>query len=285
MPRQRCRERAVLVVAVLRGRSGLGRIGDQGVGIVRLDLGKPAPDRAQRHRAAHGLGERIVAAGIEDHQPQLLGGLDRKQHALQRERLVVHVVVALEFGIHGNQIIGAVHLDAVAGIIDHGDLGIRRAVGEIAQHPPRVQRAEILLRHHDVEAGLLEGIGHQRRVVHGIGEPRHVLVGRIAEHQRHALAGKSRGAGEQQQGGEEDFVKAKLMMASPKRRPYPLTNILAKLRFECVVRQITKELPHEKRNRIPEGAPDVRSRQQALLVRPLRNLRFPFKITSKTVPI
>ena len=114
------------------------------------------------------------------------------------------VEVALELGVDRDQVVGAVDLDAVAGVVDHGDVGIARAVGEIAQHPPHLERAEIVPRHHDVEAGLLERVGHQRRIVGGIGEPRHVLIGGIADHQRHALAGKGRSAGEQQQGGEED---------------------------------------------------------------------------------
>ena len=62
------------------------------------------------------------------------------QDTVQRERLVIDVVVALELGVDRNQIIGAVDLDAVAGIIDHGDIGIAGLVGEFAQHPPRLQR-------------------------------------------------------------------------------------------------------------------------------------------------
>ncbi len=236
MLRQRDRERAVPAVAVLRGRAGLGGIGDQRVGVVRFDLGKAAPDGTQRHRAAHGLGERIVAAGIEDDESQLLRRLDREHHALQRERLVVHVIVALELGVHRNQIIGAVDLDAVAGVIDHGDVGIGRAVGEIAQHPSRLQRAEIVPRHHHVEAGLLEGVGHQACVVRGIGEPRHVLIGGIAEHQRHTLAGKGRFACEQQQGGEEYPKKSAQTHDGVSKTTAlpPSENCLAELRFEAL---------------------------------------------------
>ena len=208
MLRQRDRKRTVFSVPVLRGRTSLGRIGDQRVLIGRLDLRKAAPDRAQRHGAPHGLLKRIVTAGVEDDEAKLLGRLDGDQDTLQRDGFVEHIVVALELRVHRDHVVDAIDFHAVAGVIDHGNVGIGRAVGEIAQHPPRFQRAEILFRHHHIEAGFLEGIGHQRRIVRGIGEPRHVLIGGIAEHQRHALAGKGRSAGEQQQGGEEDFVKS-----------------------------------------------------------------------------
>ncbi len=139
MVRQRQRERAVLRVAVQRGRTGLGGIGDQGVRAGRLDLGEAASDRTRRQGPLHALGKRIVAAGIEDHQPELLGGFDRHQHAVQRKRLVVDVGVAFQLRIHRNQVIGAVDLHAVAGVVDHGDIGVAGGVGKIAQRPPRLQ--------------------------------------------------------------------------------------------------------------------------------------------------
>ena len=171
------RERAVLAVAIGGGRARLRRIGDQRVGAGRLDLGEAVADRARGHRALHGLGKRIVAAGVENDEPQLLGRLDRDQHAVERERLVIDVGVALELGIHRDQIVGAVDLDAVAGIIDHGDIGIAGAVGEVAQRAPRLGRREILAGIDDIETGILQRRGDPRRVIDGIGERRDVLVG------------------------------------------------------------------------------------------------------------
>ena len=208
MFRQRRRERAVLAVAVGRGRAGLGRIGDQRVRAGRLDLGEALPDRARGHRPLHGLGKRIVAAGVEDDQPQLLGGLDRDQHAVQRERLVIDVGVAFQLGIDRDQIIGAVHLDAVAGVIDHGDIGIAGAVGEIAQRAPRLGRRQIVAGIDDIEAGILQRRGDRGAVIDRIGQRRDVLIGGIADHQRHALLGPGRLAHRQQRcGGKRPSVQ------------------------------------------------------------------------------
>ena len=156
MLRQRRRERAVLAVAIGGRGAGLGRIGDQDVRAGRLDLGEALPDRPRGHRPLHGLGKRIVAAGIEDHEPQFLGRLDRDQDAVERERLVIDVGVAFQPGIDRNQIIGAVDLDAVAGVIDHGDIGIAGAVGKIAQRAPGFGGGEIPAGIDDIEAGVFQ---------------------------------------------------------------------------------------------------------------------------------
>ena len=138
------------------------------------------------------LAERIVAAGVENDEPQFLGRLDRDQHAIQRERLVVDVGVALQLCIDRNQIVRAVHLDAVAGVIDDGDVGIAGTVGEIAQRAAGFGRGQIAAGIDDVEAGLLQRRGDLGAVVNRVGKLRDVPVGGIAEHQRDALLGKRR---------------------------------------------------------------------------------------------
>jgi hypothetical protein len=54
--------------------------------------------------------------------------------------------MTLEPSINRNQIIRAVDLEAVAGIVDDRDVCIGRLVGEIARRPPRFQRREIVSR-------------------------------------------------------------------------------------------------------------------------------------------
>ena len=201
MMRQRRRERAVLAVAIGRGGTGLGRIGDQDVRAGRLDLGQALPDRARSDRALHGPGERIVAAGVEDHQPQLLGRLDRNQDAVEREAFVIDVGVAFQPRIDRDQIVPAVHLDAVAGVIDHGDIGIARPIGEIAQRATGLGRRQVAAGIDDVEAGVLQRRRNPGAVVNRIGERCDILIGGIAQHQRHALFGKSRPAHQQKSSG------------------------------------------------------------------------------------
>ena len=201
MVRQRRRERAVLAVAIGGRRAGLGRIGDQDVRAGRLDLGETLPDRARSDRALHGPGKRIVAAGVENHQPQLLGRLDRDQDAVEREAFVIDVGVAFQPRIDGNQVVPAIHLDAVAGVIDHRDIGIARAVGEIAQRATGFGRRQVAAGIDDVEAGVFQRRRDLGAVVNRIGQRCDILVGGIAQHQRHALFGKGRPAHQQEGGG------------------------------------------------------------------------------------
>ena len=139
--------------------------------------------------APHALGERIVPAGVQDHQPKGFGRFDRQQYPIERKRLVVNIGVALQLRIHRDQIVGAVHLHAVASVINHRDIGIAGAVGKIAQCAPRLGRRKIAAGIYDIETGLLEGRRHHVAVIDRVRKRRHALVGGIAEHQRHALFG------------------------------------------------------------------------------------------------
>ena len=76
MLKQRGGEGAIAVVAVERNRPSLRGEGDQRIRDRWLDLGKAAPDRARCDRPLHGLGEGIIAAGVQHHQTQALCRLD-----------------------------------------------------------------------------------------------------------------------------------------------------------------------------------------------------------------
>ena len=96
-------------------------------------LERPLLTSFTRHRALHLLLERIVAAGIEQHEPQLARAADRRDHLLQRHRLRFGIVVGGELGVGRNQIIDAADLHAVAGIIDHGPIRLLGLAAEMAQ--------------------------------------------------------------------------------------------------------------------------------------------------------
>ena len=152
MPDQRGGVRAVDAVAVIGNRTGLGGIGDQRVGADVVDLGKPAPGGGADADGAQLCGKRIVAAGVEQDQPQPAHRLQRPDDAVERHRLVFDVVVAAELGIDRDQIIGAADLDAVAGIVDHRDVGVLRRDQEFAHAALEVDDAEIVARNDDLEA-------------------------------------------------------------------------------------------------------------------------------------
>ncbi len=141
----------------------------------------------------------IVAAGVEDDETQLLGRLHRDQQPVEREGFVVDVGIALEPGIDRNQVIGAVDLHAVAGIIDDGDIGIARLVGKVPQRPPHLERGQIVARHHDVEFGVLEHRRDGGGIPDRVAQRRDVLVGGVADHQRDALFGKGADMGLRQE--------------------------------------------------------------------------------------
>ena len=182
---QRGREGTVLAVAVGGGGTRLGGVGDQRIRRGRLDLGEAAPDRAHAD-LLHGLVERIVAACVQDHQPQLLGGFDRNQHAIERHRFVIDIGVALKHGIDRNQIVGALHLNAMTGIVDHGHVGVAGPVAEVAQRPPHIGAGQVVTDIDHIEAGLPHGLGEGVGVVVRIGQLRNVAILRVAHHERDA---------------------------------------------------------------------------------------------------
>ena len=83
----------------------------------------PRSPTARVPAPGHALLERVVAAGVEDDELQLAGRRHAGQHPVERHGLVLHVGGALQLGIDGNQVVAAVDLDAVAGVVDHGPVG------------------------------------------------------------------------------------------------------------------------------------------------------------------
>ena len=108
------------------------------------------------------------ASRITSRRP--LGALERLEHTVERDGLVLDVEVADELGVRRHQIIGAVDLDAVPGIIDHRDIGIARGLGEFADDAAQLDDAEVALIVDGVEAGLLEQRRHRVGIARGIGE-------------------------------------------------------------------------------------------------------------------
>ncbi len=91
----------------------------------------------------------------------------------------------------------------MAGVIDHRDIGVARAVGKVAQRAPHLERGHIVAGIDHIEAGLLQRRRDQGAVIGRIGKLRHVLIGGIGQHQRHALLGMRRLAEQQQRRGKQ----------------------------------------------------------------------------------
>jgi hypothetical protein len=184
---QRGRAGTVRSDAVGGRRTGLGREGDQRVGGQVVDLRQPPPNRPAG--SFHEVHEWIVPARIEDDEAQTLGRLENLDYALEGDGLVLDVDIAFENGIHGKQIVGAVHLDAVASEEHDGNVRVAHLVRELAQRAAHDRRAEIAFDVDDVEVRRAKHLGDGAGIEAGVRQSADLLIGAIANDQRHALFG------------------------------------------------------------------------------------------------
>ena len=105
---------------------------------------------------------------------------------VERQRLVLDVVGVGELGVDRDQIVDARGLDAVAGIIDHRDVGVARQGGEIAHGALHLHDAEIVALVDHVEFRALQQRRDRVGVVERVGEQAGVLVFGVADDQRDA---------------------------------------------------------------------------------------------------
>ena len=158
-------------------------------------VGSTLPSPAETARVAslalpaHRLDEGIVAAGIEDDQPQALGAIGRRNQPFQRDRFVLGVAVAGQPRIDRDEVIDPADFETVAGIIDDGDIGLIGDRFELADRALEFEVADIDQGIDRVEAGIAEHLGDRVRVPRWVGQLRNGLVARIADDQRHALLG------------------------------------------------------------------------------------------------
>ena len=151
MLQKRRGERTVLASAVVSGGTSLCREGNQGVRLAWLHTRETASQRTARNGAFHRPCERIVAARIENDEAQPLCGLDRLQHAIQRDRLVVGIAVLFKRSIDRNEIVHPVHFDTVACVVDDRHVGVAALVREVAQRSAHLCIRQVALRLNDLE--------------------------------------------------------------------------------------------------------------------------------------
>src|SRR5688572_19756025 len=110
------REGAVRAVPIQRKLAILGGV-DHERAAVRIDPGEPAADRTRAGRTAYLPRERVVAAGIEYHKAELPCTVNRIHHLFEWDPFEFDVKLGLERGVRRDQVVAAVHLDAMAGVI------------------------------------------------------------------------------------------------------------------------------------------------------------------------
>ena len=151
----------------------------------------PFVDQFQRNRALHGLLERIVAAGIEDHEPQLARAGNCGDQLLQRHGLRLRIAVGDEFGVDRDQIIDAADLHAMTGIIHHRPIGLFGLGAELVQGREELVAGQIRRQRHGRKTEVAKRGRDQFGIARRIGERLHVLVGAVADDQGD-LAGAGR---------------------------------------------------------------------------------------------
>jgi hypothetical protein len=182
--------------AVGGDRAGRGRERDQRSG-GRLDL------REALRGSREALAERVVAAGVQDHQVHRVArGIELLHHRGQVERGERDLVLARDVGIDGNEVVAPAHLHAVAGEIEHPGRVARELVAELAQREVHLLQRRVLALDHGEARGLelLRDVG---AVVHRVGQ-RGVGVLAVADHQRHARRLRILRGREARAGGEEE---------------------------------------------------------------------------------
>jgi hypothetical protein len=124
-------------------------------------------------------------------------------HLAENHRGVDHLQIDVgllgRVGADEHQEIASPDLHAVASVIEQRDIGADHGIAEFLQRAVEGGFVEIDLRAvaDELKADPLERVRHQLRIVLRIIQSRDVLVGRIADHQRHALLGL-RGARDEQ---------------------------------------------------------------------------------------
>ena len=185
---QRARKRGVSRGPIERHVAGLGGEADEGAD-PGLSRRQAAPDI--RRACAHGpreVGrERVVAARVEE---QDVGGrlaLHCPLHEIKPHHLEIERRRAPQLRIDRDQVVGARYLQTVSGVEEHADIRADERSGEIADFSLERGLVEIDPVE-DLKAVHPQGGGHVDRIVACVGQLARMLVRRVTDHQRDALA-------------------------------------------------------------------------------------------------
>ncbi len=186
---QGCRERAVAALSVIGDVIGRGRVGNHHpLGLV--DARKAAchggGTRGADNRLLQAIGQRIIAAGVENQNPHAVDALQRSVHLFQGDHLEADTELVLQLGIDRHQKIAALVLHGMAGIEEQRRIGVDGQPRELLQLKLHVAPGRVDCGHNP-EVKLLQYRRNVLRVVARIGK-RHTgrIVGGVSHHQRDA---------------------------------------------------------------------------------------------------
>ncbi len=145
-------------------------------------------DRGVQRRKATGRGarcrhERVVAAGIEDDDvDRVLRDLHLLEHLGDVDRMMDHLVFALDARVDRQQVVAALHLHTVSGVIEQPDTA---GLDAITEYPDRLEHlvARGVFELCDVEAERAQGRAHGSCIVDRVVETLGLVRG-VTDHQR-----------------------------------------------------------------------------------------------------
>ena len=212
------REGAVAALPILCDLIGRRRIGHHhALGLI--DAGKAAGRRRQTaKRPLQAIGERIIAAGIKNHDLDAIGAVQRSRDVLQADHLVTHADLVLELRIGRHQVIAALELHGVAGIEEQGGVGVGRPPRKVGERKIHVALGRVDRGFH-LEAEGLENCGNVLRVVARVRQrdSRGLIIG-IPHYKRDAAFGPSANASanhRERNGGGHSYQRKQLFHDGP----------------------------------------------------------------------
>ena len=193
MARQRRRERAVGAFAVERHLSGRGCKCDQRSRTQRragAERGRRGQPRAGFDVTGWTCGSqlrrhRIVAAGIEDQDVGADLIVEAGHDRIHVHHRVGHAAAGPKLDIDRRQVIAAVDLHAVTGVVDHRHLRPRGIAQEVADRHLHRRAIEVGAFGH-YEADVAQAFCHRARIIGRIGQRPDTRIGAVADHQRDA---------------------------------------------------------------------------------------------------
>src|SRR5262249_38096818 len=133
--------------------------------------------------------EWIVAAGVEDNEPQASCRFKHLVDTIERNGLVACIDVPFEHRVNWDHVVCATDLDPVTGVENNGYVRITCRVGEISECTPHCHDAQVIGTHHRIETGGSEHRLHCRRVVLRVVEAWDLGIRAVPNNQRNALFG------------------------------------------------------------------------------------------------
>ena len=127
-----------------------------------------------------------MATGIEDHELQMSDRLQQGCNPVKRDRLVFDVAFARKLGIHRDQPVAPVYLDAVTGVVHDSDVSGAGRVLEFAQRSFELEIGKVIATVENLEPGLLQERRNGGCIVDWIWQISGVLICGIADDERDA---------------------------------------------------------------------------------------------------